>query len=255
MIRRIILTLDNADNTLNEGCGYYMYGCLSEMMDSDYAQKLHSLELNPISQYIKPDKTSKTAIWTISLLGEEVCGELDFLLEKDNYHIKAVNADIKVIKREVEEIASAEAVIKNASRLPDSHSDVINFNTAASFKSEKKYVIFPDCRLICRSIAKKWSAYAPFMPVDDEDALDMLSSGLRIVRYDLKSRYYPLKDAKIHGFSGSITLKHRLSAPMMELWKLLMYFANFSGVGIKTALGMGAVRIEMGEKVASGFSF
>ena len=35
----------------------------------------------------------------------------------------------------------------------------------------------------------------------------------------------------------------QLSAPIMELWRMLPVFAERSGIGIKTALGMGGVKL------------
>ncbi len=77
--------------------------------------------------------------------------------------------------------------------------------------------------------------------MEDEDAFHMLVSGLTLRRYRLTSRDYWLKGQRIPGFMGSVQFSTRLSAPIMELWRLLVAFAPYCGIGVKTALGMGAV--------------
>ncbi len=72
----------------------------------------------------------------------------------------------------------------------------------------------------------------------------MLTAGLTISRYRLHSQEYRIKGQRINGFSGSVEIYAKLSPPMQELWKLLLEFAPYGGIGIKTALGMGAVTTE-----------
>ena len=52
-----------------------------------------------------------------------------------------------------------------------------------------------------------------------------------------------MKGTVIPGFQGYIDITPKLSVPLMEIFKLLMIFSNYSGVGIKTSLGMGNVKV------------
>ena len=52
---------------------------------------------------------------------------------------------------------------------------------------------------------------------------------------------YVLKGSPIPGFVGELTLENRLEGFHRELADALLCFAPFSGVGIKTTLGMGGV--------------
>ena len=52
-----------------------------------------------------------------------------------------------------------------------------------------------------------------------------------------------MKGNDIRGFYGSITIGSRLSPPMKELLCALLYFSQYSGIGVKTALGMGKTKI------------
>lgn len=57
--------------------------------------------------------------------------------------------------------------------------------------------------------------------------------------WDTMKQKNPLKETKISGFRGTVTLSARLSPPLLELWRILLAFAPYAGIGIKTSLGMG----------------
>ena len=40
-----------------------------------------------------------------------------------------------------------------------------------------------------------------------------------------------------------MTLRAKLSAPLEKLYEMLLRFGGYSGVGIKTALGMGGMKV------------
>ncbi len=111
----------------------------------------------------------------------------------------------------------------------------------ASFKQSGRYVIYPQERLILQSLIAKWNLTYPLYPLEDEDALGLMEAGLHIVDYRLRTTRYSIKGTKIPGFVGSVTLESRLPEPMEQIWKLLVLFAPFCGLGIKTTLGMGGV--------------
>ena len=82
--------------------------------------------------------------------------------------------------------------------------------------------------------------------IEDEDGegIQAIANGLRIADYRLSSRDYLLKGQSIPGFTGELTLKCRLDGFHLTMANLLLHFAPYAGVGIKTALGMGGVTCE-----------
>lgn len=103
---------------------------------------------------------------------------------------------------------------------------------------------FPQERLILQSLLNRWNAFSGDYPIEDEDAIRMLERGIHFGDYALRSQRYPLKATSIPGFMGDLTMISRLPAPIQELWTTLLRFAPYSGIGIKTALGMGGIRIQ-----------
>jgi CRISPR/Cas system endoribonuclease Cas6 (RAMP superfamily) len=61
------------------------------------------------------------------------------------------------------------------------------------------------------------------------------------MRYQLRSQAFPIEGRLVYGFSGSQRLTFYGYDMLKRLQGLLAIFAEFSGIGIKTALGMGAV--------------
>lgn len=77
--------------------------------------------------------------------------------------------------------------------------------------------------------------------LDDEDMLRMLTEGVKINGYRLSSTTFRMKGQHIPAFTGTLRFHVRLAAPIQTIWNALLLFGAYSGVGIKTALGMGGM--------------
>ena len=75
-------------------------------------------------------------------------------------------------------------------------------------------------------------------------AVQAMLAGLHIVDYRLHTVRYSMKQTKIPSFLGRIILEAHLPAPLLEMFRTLYVFAPYAGIGIKSALGMGGVKIE-----------
>jgi len=123
----------------------------------------------------------------------------------------------------------------------------IRIKTPMSFKQNGIYNIVPDARLIFQSLMNKYSAAHEHMSMIDFDTLDQITQNAMIVRYNLRSTGFALEGTKIPGFIGELSFKFRGGDTLARYARLLIEFAEFSGIGIKTAMGMGAVGIIGGE--------
>ena len=104
-------------------------------------------------------------------------------------------------------------------------------------------MLFPSAELIIKSLIAKWNAACSEFAIDDDELLKLLLSGVSIAGYSLSSRDFRMKNQRISAFVGSIMLRAKLSEPLFRLYSTLLAFGGYSGVGIKTALGMGGVKI------------
>ena len=100
-----------------------------------------------------------------------------------------------------------------------------------------KNAVEADCILIaCDAVMKDESMI-------DEETLEQLCENSRVMRYDLKSVPFHLEGIKIPAFIGKITIKLTGTQTLANFAHLLLQFGTYSGIGIKTAIGMGAVKI------------
>lgn len=225
--------------------GHLFYGILMQQIDTEYAERLHENGLKPISQSIVPIRGTNEAIWYINLFGDEAIQQFSPILEqKDSFFMEHRQREIQVVKRESYCILNEKEFMQEASETYHENRFVLFFDTPTSFKSENEYMLFPSIKHIVNSLINKWNAYSNLCYFEDEDAVRLLLMGLKIEGYRLQSSYYHMKGKKLPGFIGEVTIYARLSPPMMELWKVLLYFLEFSGVGIKTSLGMGKVTVK-----------
>ena len=217
---------------------YRIYSWMQEQISSDYADALHMPEETPVSQYLYYDKTLQKNIWVINLLNndsEEIFSPVLQSLKEIPLHGETLIVNLS----ETAEFKSPESFIQEA-RKEKNRFKGLEFITPAAFKSDSKYVIFPSEKLIIQSLVNRWNVFIPEYPIDDREALKLLENGITISDYALRTRRFRLKNVKIPGFTGKILFNAKCSAPIAELWQMLLYFSAYSGTGIKTALGMGA---------------
>ena len=128
----------------------------------------------------------------------------------------------------------------------DEYSRYINmdFLTPVAFKSNGRYMILPDIRLIYQSLMNKYSATSDDMDMYDEETLEQLVSCSEIAQYKLKSAFFPLEGVRVPAFKGELCIKVKGTSTMAKYVRLLARYGEYSGVGIKTAIGMGALQMK-----------
>ena len=228
---------------------YYFYGLLMELIDGEYANQLHNNGINPINQYIQMDIPNNSLLWTINLLGKDAISQLTPVIEgQKTYCINNGNFQLKVLDLNMTFIPSDEMLLEHAKSIQDITKPTMEFLTPTSFKSNNEYLLFPSVEHIIRNLINRWNNYSTCFIIDDEDAILSLIQSTRIAGYRLQSSYFRMKGTQIPGFRGDVRFSTKLSIPIGELYKIILYFAQFSGVGIKTSLGMGATKIITGNK-------
>ena len=117
--------------------------------------------------------------------------------------------------------------------------------TPTSFKVDQQYTIFPEAFRIYRYLLRQWNQFTTFEMMDSDDLLAALESAAFIRDYNLRMGMYGLEGVKIRGFRGEIVMQFKRNLVMQRILSLLTYYSQFTGLGIKTALGMGGVQSEV----------
>ena len=222
--------------------GHFLYAALLEQLPSEVAELCHRPEMTPLCQHFLPGQVGQPASWTVTLLTGEAEQAFSPLLEHcAQLPIRALSCLLTLQLTGREFIPSPEAFLDRAAALRDRPAAGLQLVTPTAFKSGGSYQILPSVHQILQNLAKRWTLTAPSYPISDPDALAMMEERIWIRDYRLQSQRYDLKGQRIPGFTGTLWLQHRLPAPLLELWKALLLFSDFGGLGIKTALGMGGV--------------
>lgn len=114
----------------------------------------------------------------------------------------------------------------------------LEFLSLTSFKQQQKIQPFPLPELVFGSLWRRWNYFAPIELQFPEIEWDGM-----VLSYDLKTQPLQMDEIKDMGAIGQID--YRFSSPKQaRIATILAHFAQYSGVGRKTAMGMGEVGLK-----------
>lgn len=222
-------------------------GILMEQIDPEYAEKLHQSKLHPYSQYLLKEK--ETLIWNICTLDEEAYEKIIIPLSKLNeLELKKYHLNIPIASKQISMIQDQELLDHFYNKEGERYLN-IHFLSPTAFKKDGKYVNFPDLRLIYQSLMRKYTNTSVDMSMEDQDTLEEMVNKSEICGYRLQTVAFPLEKVHITGFIGKITIRLNGTDTMSRYIRLLFEYGEYSGVGIKTGIGMGAIRYERRENI------
>lgn len=225
------------------------HGALMELLPEEYASLLHMSQLHPYVQHL--EYRDGNWYWIVCALNQKAVKIIlhDTLGNLEDIKIKKRNLIIHIVQKNYTEVSYKE--LMNQFYNEDCSQYIsVHFVAPTAFKSQGKYVFYPNIRCIFRSLMNKYDAAVGRETMVDVDTLDQLCENADIIRYDLKSVNFALEGVKIPAFIGKVTIKMSGSQTMTNFATMLFRFGEYSGVGIKTALGMGCIKIlkERGSK-------
>lgn len=227
--------------------GSVLHGALIERLPEDYAAYLHTENLRPYSQSVRWDRERERVLWRIGIL-EDTAGEIigtalehmeQIFLRQKNY--TASVHDLRCVsQRSYQDIADTYFRAKTAPRGAEIH-----FLTPTSFKRDGTYILLPESVLILQSLLLRWNAFCPDIRIEEDNLAQELASHIHLTRYALRSAAYSVEGYNIRGFRGQIALRFTGSDMVRRILGTLLAYAPYAGIGIKTALGMGAVETDI----------
>lgn len=218
-----------------------MHGILMEILEPAYVEYLHEQKYNPYSQHLEIGEKN---YWTVKTMNKTAFDKIILPLmssEVSLLEIKKKNIKVQIKKKELLTQEKKE-LLNRFYENESGHFLNLEFLTPTSFKHDGEYVIMPDLRLIYQSLMNKYSASCTDMEMFDEEVLEEMIQNSKIVNYRLNSTYFYLEGVKIPSFRGKLSIKIR-SATLARYARFLAEFGEYSGVGIKTSIGMGALKI------------
>ena len=119
----------------------------------------------------------------------------------------------------------------------------IRFQTLTCFHAGKRFLLYPEPRLVIGSLARAWK-HACVIPMEQEQ-LNQIIEGLQIVRYELRTGMSNMTKFMIPGFCGECfyQVDRSLERIHREALRKLLRLLPFTGIGYKTAMGMGQAQV------------
>ncbi|MDO5410704.1 MAG: CRISPR-associated endoribonuclease Cas6 [Lachnospiraceae bacterium] len=218
------------------------HGALMELLPMEYADYLHKSGLHPFTQYL--EMKERKWYWIVTCLNEDAVKKIihNVLMQIDSIEIKKKKFVITIVQKQYQEL-NEEELMNCFYEGQGKRYIQIQFLTPTAFKKQGKYCFYPDLKCIYQSLMNKYDCASNEDMMCDEDTLEQLNENSQVIRYDLKSTYFHLEGVRIPSFIGKITIKLTGTQTMANFAKLLFEFGEYSGIGIKTALGMGAIKI------------
>ena len=190
------------------------------------------------------------ARWRIGVVGEEV-GEAigEGLRQGDGIFLRQKGYEVRLGERKLLAESSFEEIADTffLQETPPKGAE-ISFCTPTSFKREGRYVMLPDFFLICQSLLMRWNRFAKEVYLYGEDLMERMALACQLSQYALHSVPFSVEGHTIRGFCGTMRVRFFGTDGMRRILGMLFSFAPFVGIGIKTALGMGAVETRVWER-------
>ena len=224
---------------LNSNMGSIFHGYLMENINSEYADYFHSVSINPFTSCIyKDDKTVKF-YWRITMLNEMSYNMLMSAFKEgipksiylSNKEMEVNIKSFTLSKKNIEEIFS-----------DDRNTTSVKFVTPTSFKSNGVNHIYPNIKTLLQGIINKINTYFDDIELSDEKVINKLLENVYIRDYNLRTQFFYLEKIKIKGFVGRINIGLAVKDEALEkLLSIIIKLSEYTGFGMKTSLGMGAV--------------
>lgn len=244
MLGKLELTLNcKIDKKITTDMSSVFQGLLMEVIDVDYAGWLHRQQRHPYSQYIcyKENKI----YWIISTVTNEAYVNIikPFMDEKlTELHSEYHDITFEIQKKEITTIERSQFLEKEyfteSNRIFE-----VEFLTPTSFKSNGSYMNYPTVRWIFQSLMNKYDSNEGEDKLFDKEVLQLIEEQTFISQYKLRSTLFHLEGTKIPAFIGTIRLSVRSNQSVINLINYLLKYGEYSGVGIKSAIGMGAIKV------------
>lgn len=226
-----------------------LQGVLFEHVDAEYAAQMHQQRVHPYSQYASVENGRH--YWVVNTTSDDAYRRIILPLmdpaftEFEIRHREAVK--VRILSRTLT-TRSVTELTREFYSVPVERTLKVSFLTPTAFKQSGRFVILPDLRLIYQSLMQRYTASSERISMVDEETLNELCAHSFISGHRLHSVLFPMSGKSVPGFVGNVTIRFSGPETLTRYVRMLLEYGEFSGVGVKTGMGMGAIRIGQGER-------
>jgi len=221
-----------------------LHGLFFSLLPEELAKKFHRpVQDKPFALWfsaVQSEEVKRFSL-TVSFLREEDLATflLHFMTSPNEYRLNGKTL-IRSPKPLLEDVLSYEKLYQKAGT---ADTLVLDFITPTAFKRNGFDYPLPDPGTVFKSLYRKWTTYSPVkLP---EGLQEVIHNKLALTGCWIKTRKISLSEkAKALGFTGrAVFYTKEKDEKLLQALNALALFAEFSGVGKKTTMGMGRVRI------------
>lgn len=231
--------------------GSLLHGALMRSMPPSVSDVLHDGSgMRPYSQYVEPLNAS-SAIWQIGLFGEGTETVCERLPELKEVFLKG-RGTVRIENAVIEQVSKRDFIAETEEGTNGRKCQyTVHFITPCGQKSMGAYLSVPSIRLLLENLYSRVLCHLPDAQSVLPDALEQIVGRIQVVKYQLSSTAYYMERVRIPGFDGTMQLRLDADLELTLIFNLMVRLAEYTGIGIKTALGMGAVRVDLPKSVQS----
>ncbi|MBX9722173.1 MAG: CRISPR system precrRNA processing endoribonuclease RAMP protein Cas6 [Candidatus Obscuribacterales bacterium] len=224
--------------------GALMHGVLMNSIDSS---SLHQGSApRPFSQNLLWNSPGEY-LWTINLLHEEGCSSIKHWLERVPSCIEIEHYESQMEVRNVSCVLSTcyeQLLAEVFAELPPKYV-TFDFLSPLIFKKAgvKSPWPYPEARMILQSVLGRWNQFSDVANFGDETIFEDAAQQIAPHSLRIHTQRVSMDATSFAGAIGTASFLV-LKSELRQLMNLAGRFAEFSGVGAKTAMGLGAVRFE-----------
>ena len=244
-LAKLIMTItpvtDGEELTYNRSS--LLHGVIMERIPGVYAEEMHREGMKPFCQNLQ--KAGDQTVWQVNALTSSAYENIIMPLLSDDFcsfELKHNGLTCEISGKQLI-TDTTEHLIEEYYLGECDRSVSILFQTPTAFRQQGQYVFYPDLRLIYSSLMNRFDQFEENQGMRSEETLEQLVGYSRITGYHLRSHLFSLEGIRIPSFTGRINLRIGGPAQLVNLVHLLLHYGEYSGVGIKTAIGMGRMQI------------
>ncbi|WP_302442440.1 CRISPR system precrRNA processing endoribonuclease RAMP protein Cas6 [Colibacter massiliensis] len=241
------------DQKLSQSIGSLLHGFIMGLIAPAYAEKMHEEGLRPFTQYVFYDKKKERLIWRVAALTELAVEGIIKPLENLPRAVELRQKNMLLERGNCTTCYEGfyQKIMDDFFCTSKLHSSVtLRFRTSASFKRDGGYALYPELSSILRSILQKWNAFTTAETIEATDMVQVLGNEAFIAGYELSMHPFALEHTRVTAFRGTLKIFFKRNQMMRRILGLLFFYSQFCGIGIKTALGMGGVAVDLHEESA-----
>ena len=226
---------------LNTNMASLFHGYLMENIDPAYAEYFHYNTTNPFTSCIFKDTKEDKFFWRVTTFNQKAYDMLMTYFSNIPESIYLKNRDLEInIKSFSIQKKSYEDLFLEATERKR-----IKLISPTSFKSDGITHIFPNISTLISGVITKINQHSETTELEDKKIVDELLEKVYIKDYNLKTKVFHLEGIKIKGFIGTMDLAIKgEDRALANILNFLILISEYTGLGIKTSLGMGGVKVE-----------